>query len=104
MGQVSCDSFCLCEIQQFGGDPLRRCQRDASTPTDIYGYCYVDPAAATDPAEKAAQDAIVASCPDTQKRLLRFAGDGVPAKGAVALIACLGATVQSVSVTPPPMP
>jgi hypothetical protein len=99
-GQTSCDAFCLCEIQQFSGAELRRCQTDGSTPTDIFGYCYVDPSTASD-ADRAAQDTIVASCPDTQKRLLRFAGDNVPAKGAVALIACLGSTQTSAT---PAMP
>ena len=89
-----CDSFCLCEIQQFTDTNLARCQSETTTPTDIYGYCYVDPSTAMDgsPAQNA-QNQIVASCPPTQKRLLRFTGENVPAKGAIAMIACLGATV-----------
>lgn len=85
---VNCQDFCLCEITQFTGQELQRCQSESATPTDIYGYCYVD----ADVSSQA--EAIVASCPATQKRLLRFAGADVPSRGSVALIACLGANVQ----------
>jgi hypothetical protein len=90
---VPCTKFCLCEIQQFTGAELDRCQTSGSTPTDIYGYCYVDPATTTNQARQDQMEAVVASCPPSQKRLLRFTGDGVPAKGALAMIACLGSTV-----------
>jgi hypothetical protein len=92
----ACNSFCLCTIQQHTGSQpggnLYRCQTDTTTPTDIAGYCYVDPSAAADPDLANKQNQIVAGCPDSQKRLLRFTGDNVPAKGSVAMIACLGAT------------
>ena len=92
-GLPNCDTFCLCEIEQFTGANLDRCQGETTTPTDIYGYCYVDPSTAMDAASMNAQNQIVASCPDTQKRLLRFTGENVPAKGSIAMIACLGATI-----------
>ena len=94
--QQSCaESYCLCEIEQFTGDRLALCQA-VTPPSDIYGYCYIDPEALEDgsTAQNNANQ-IVASCPSTQRRLLRFAGDNVPAKGAIALIACLGANVQN---------
>ncbi|MGC4092324.1 MAG: hypothetical protein QM756_31460 [Polyangiaceae bacterium] len=95
-GQIPCDQFCLCEIQQFSGTALTSCQTAAQA-TGTPGYCYVDPLqAAAGSAERTAQEAIVASCPASQKRLLRFVGDNTPAKGAIAMIACLGATVQQV--------
>lgn len=99
-GLQSCESFCFCEIQQFTGPELERCQREPTTPNNIYGYCYVDPSSALDDAGEAAADTIVAGCPATQRRLLRFTGDNVPAKGAVAMIACLGANIQEGEVTP----
>jgi hypothetical protein len=78
------------------GCELRTCQTSTTTPTDIYGYCYIDPLAVEDDAEAAtAAETIVANCPQTQQRLLRFAGTDVPTKGAIALIACLGANVQN---------
>lgn len=89
----ACTSFCLCSIQQHTGNNLNRCQTETTTPTDIAGYCYVDPSTTTgDAADK--QNQIVAGCPDSQKRLLRFTGDNVPAKGSVAMIACLGASIR----------
>ncbi|HEY8944051.1 MAG TPA: hypothetical protein VIM73_07310, partial [Polyangiaceae bacterium] len=95
---TSCESYCLCEIEQFEGANFRRCIEEVTTPSDIHGYCYVDPTASPDDRARMAAEQIVASCPNTQRRLLRFAGDNVPAKGAVALIACLGANVQEVPV------
>jgi hypothetical protein len=92
-GAIDCLSYCLCEIQQFTGDELNRCQTSGSTPTDIFGYCYVDPTTTTDMNRQDQLEAVVASCPPSQKRLLRFTGDGVPAKGSIAMIACLGSTV-----------
>jgi hypothetical protein len=92
-GQRPCQDFCKCEIQQFTGNDLDTCRTSASTPTNIYGYCYVDPLVAP-PGQEDAAETIVASCPSTQKRLLRFAGTDVPRKGSIALIACLGGNVQ----------
>jgi hypothetical protein len=93
MNQTPCKDYCLCEIQQFTGGALNTCQTSGSTPTDIYGYCYVDPTTTDDANKKKLEDAIVAGCPASQKRLLRFAGEGVPAKGSIAMIACIGSTV-----------
>jgi hypothetical protein len=93
MGATPCANYCLCKISQFTGDQLNTCQTSASTPTNIFGYCYVDPSTATDPAKQMAEEQIVSACPASQKRLLRFAGDGVPAKGSIAMIACIGSTV-----------
>ncbi|HET9933980.1 MAG TPA: hypothetical protein VFQ35_24925, partial [Polyangiaceae bacterium] len=94
--QTPCEQFCLCEIQQYSGGDLDTCQTAPQPPGNITpGYCYVDPSTADEGSQKrAAQEAIVASCPATQKRLLRFAGENTPAKGAIAMIACLGANVQ----------
>jgi hypothetical protein len=89
----ACESYCLCKINQFSGDDLRRCQSEPTAPADIFGYCYVDPDTTTDPDAKTRMETIVASCPASQKRLLRFTGENVPAKGSIAMIACLGATV-----------
>jgi hypothetical protein len=91
-----CDQFCLCEIEQYSGPDLHTCQTAPTPPGSLTpGYCYVDPETALD-TDKEAQKAIVAPCPATQRRLLRFAGANTPAKGAIAMIACLGATVQQV--------
>ncbi|HTA93110.1 MAG TPA: hypothetical protein VK745_26205 [Polyangiaceae bacterium] len=86
--QPGCDdsNFCMCEIVQEQGDALAQCQADAPT-VSTPGYCYID-----DPASMALKN-----CPDNQKRLLRFVDDGtskVPAQGAIAFIACLGANID----------
>jgi hypothetical protein len=97
-GTPPCSSYCLCAIQQLPDtDGVNaRCKTSTTAPTDVYGYCYIDPELDADtPGEmmaKATAETLVQGCPSTQRRLLRFAGDNVPAKGAIALIACLGAT------------
>ena len=56
-GLPACASFCLCEIQQFTGNELKQCQESVTTPTNIYGYCYIDPEAAPTPEAEAAATA-----------------------------------------------
>jgi hypothetical protein len=106
-GTGPCTDYCLCTITQFGSRPddpadannLRQCQTQTSTPTDIYGYCYVDPSA-LDPVNTPNYDSLeqaeqsIVNCPKSQQRLLRFAGSEVPKRGAVAMIACLGSTLN----------
>jgi hypothetical protein len=46
------------------------------------GFCYVDPE------QGFGNEAAVASCSVSQKRLLRLLGDDVPATGAMTFIAC----------------
>ena len=89
MGQATCDEsangFCMCEIKQEDGADLTNCQAGSPAPA---GYCYID-----DP-----NSALLKNCPDNQKRLLRFVDDATtktPAQGAIAFIACLGASIGS---------
>ncbi len=93
-----CSSLCLCEIQQLTGGDLNACQTQLAPPNDIYGYCYID--AATDP--PIGDPALVERCPPTQKRLLNFVGSDIPAPGAVAFIACIGASLGEQQMTPAP--
>src|SRR5690606_29614539 len=81
----SCDDRCLCELPQFEGADLARCQSGAELPPQPAGYGYVD-------GERGgAQAALVPKCPATERRLLRFSPE-VPANGATAFIACAGKT------------
>jgi len=104
-----CENYCLCEILPAGGQitdqttggveitdqaALNTCQTSAQTST-FTGYCYVDEAQQIPP-DAAARQAILAKCPPTQKRILRFS-DNTPAKGAIAFIACLGSPVTNVT-------
>jgi hypothetical protein len=88
-----CADYCLCKIEQFTEPDLNKCQTSPSTPQDIFGYCYVDPSTTDQQPKKMQEETIVAACPASQRRLLRFAGDGVPARGAIAMIACIGSSV-----------
>jgi hypothetical protein len=98
----ACNDYCFCELNQFtnmqdvngnGGD-LDEC-KTAGTDPSLFGYCYVDPAA-----EQAAgapqniidgENSLVKDCKSSEKRILRFLGEGVPAKDGLAFIACIGA-------------
>jgi len=85
-GKPACDSFCQCEVRQESGADLTACQKNQDP--EQPGYCYID-----DPSSPA-----VANCPANQKRILRFAdtpSNRIPANGAIAFIACLGAPLQS---------
>jgi len=87
-GQTPCDQFCTCELAQLAAGDLAKCQND-STPPNTPGYCYVNAA----PNEQQVGNAeLVKDCSADAKRLLRFVG-GTPASGAIALVACLGASL-----------
>jgi hypothetical protein len=89
-GQTKCEAFCTCELLQLSGGDLAKCQNDASPPTTP-GYCYVN----ADPNEvPIGNPDLVKDCSADSKRLLRFVGD-TPAPGAIALVACLGASLGS---------
>jgi hypothetical protein len=85
---VDCNSFSMCEIQQFSGADLTSCQEGGEPGA---GYCYVD------------RGALVEACKATERRILRFVGENVPAKGSIAVIACLGATLGNDTMTPTDM-
>jgi hypothetical protein len=86
-GGTPCDDFCTCELEQLSGQELDACQTSESPPATP-GYCYVEPFA--DP--PIGDPVLVKDCTADSKRLLRFVGD-TPAPGAIALIACLGASL-----------
>jgi len=92
-GAVPCDKECYCELTQFTGDELNTCETKPDPGTQ-YGYCYVDPEAATAAGNDAlamGEQALVKDCNPTQRRILRFMGSNVPAKDGLAFIACIGA-------------
>ncbi len=89
-GLTACNDFCTCELKQLSGPDLQSCQNDASAP-NVPGYCYVN-AAPNEPNVGNAE--LVKDCSPDSKRLLRFVGD-TPAKGSIALVACLGASLGS---------
>jgi len=83
---TACNSYCLCKVEPLAGAELDACQagtEDSAT----YGYCYIDPA------QGIGNKALIADCPATTQRSLRFVGDGLPANGSITFMACLGATL-----------
>ena len=107
---AGCDSFCYCELNQFTDDQdaapangvgdLQECKTLANDPGDyLFGYCYVDPAAAEaageDPAVVEGEKQLVKDCKSSEKRILRFMGEGLPAKDGLAFIACIGAAASN---------
>ena len=85
---VRCEDYRLCRVQQLQGPSLERCQQEAGEISDIQGYCYV--AATGD--QSIGNPALVQACRESERRMLRFVGDNVPAQGATVFIACAGDT------------
>jgi hypothetical protein len=82
---------CFCEITQVTGDELNACQNDTANPplangAEVNGWCYVD--ATTTP--YTGNPEIVADCPETEKRIIRFVGEGGAKAGATIFITCSG--------------
>jgi hypothetical protein len=101
-----CDQYCFCRINQFtdqtpDGTPvdannnakldLTECKTTPQDPGNLYGYCYVDPANEPDPDLAEQEQALVKDCKSSEQRILRFLGEGLPAKDGLAFIACVGA-------------
>jgi hypothetical protein len=84
---IACNDYCLCKVEPLAGSELGACQNGTETAAD-YGYCYVDPA------QGIGDPALVADCPATTRRSLRFVGDGLPANGSVTFMACVGSTLD----------
>ena len=92
----ACSSMCLCLLSQEAlGANLDTCQNatDGSDTLLPPGYCYVDPPVAGNTPE------IVAKCPETQRRILRYVGNNistgvaVPLPGSTVFTACQGSAV-----------
>jgi hypothetical protein len=89
-GLPACTDFCFCEIVQFSGDELRVCQTSVTDPGSQYGVCYLDDQYDLDGnGVPDVNPELLASCPDTEKRMLRFMGSDVPASDGRPFIACL---------------
>lgn len=84
---IDCQSLCLCEVNQLEGDELAAC-REGTESRASYGYCYVDPA------QGLGDERLVAQCRPTERRKLRFVGDGLPKNRSIVTIACMGAALS----------
>lgn len=80
---------CFCEIPQTTGAAREACQTSMADPPqadgkDVNGWCYVDPAAGAGTKE------LVETCSASEKRKVRFVGNGAGASGATLFITCSG--------------
>ena len=91
-GNPACTSMCVCQLQQESGSNLATCQNatDGSQSTLPPGFCYVDPSNGA-----GSNAAVVAQCPSTDRRLLRFVGNNrsggghpVPLPGSYIFLSC----------------
>lgn len=88
---AACDAYSLCEIAQLeqGTDQGNVCLNDTGDVNSFSpGYCYVDPA------KGLGNELLVANCPSTQKRLLRFVGNNTPVKNSITFVACTANAAQ----------
>ena len=117
-GTPACSSMCLCLLSQesnatnttgnAAGSDLAVCQnvQDGTENSLPPGYCYVDPALLDANGNPLAGNnpAIVAKCPDTQRRVLRFVGNDpsgggtgihvtVPLPNSFVFTACQGSAI-----------
>jgi hypothetical protein len=82
---------CVCEVQQLEGEALKACQ-DAIPPDPVRtadgqpvnGWCYIDPSIDVGRSE------IVATCPSTERRMVRFTNDGKAQLDSTMFITCSG--------------
>ena len=103
-GQPACNTMCMCTLPQESGANLSVCQNatDGSQDAVDPGYCYVDPANGA-----GTNLDVVAKCPASQQRILRFVGNdptgsgiAVPLAGAFIFTACQGSAIGSAPAAP----
>ncbi|WP_437997850.1 hypothetical protein WMF26_45630 [Sorangium sp. So ce185] len=84
---------CVCEIQQLEGanpgEPAYECRNNVNDNVEsggqpVHGWCYVDPSI------RLGDAAIVADCPSTERRKIRFTGKGEAQQGSTLFITCSG--------------
>jgi len=80
---MSCDSICLCALNQLDGADLKACQT-ADVAPDAPGYCYLD---AVKGEVQAGSAALAQDCVGAAPRRIRFTG-GAPAESSLALLYC----------------
>ncbi|MGK4001033.1 hypothetical protein WMF31_00305 [Sorangium sp. So ce1036] len=80
---------CVCEIQQLENEQADVCRTDLNDNAQLNGqpvdgWCYIDPSI------KVGNPDIVAGCPPTEQRIIRFMGEGKAQQGATLYISCSG--------------
>ena len=90
---LPCNKYTLCKIQQLVGPQGEACKSEPGDIQNTFGYCYIDKD------QNIGNPELVATCPASEKRILRFVGDNVPATGATVFIACAGDTFSRAAAT-----
>jgi hypothetical protein len=83
----SCELYCLCQLDQFTGAAEEQCRTSLSLTGTDAGWCYVDPE------HGIGEPAVVASCPASQRRQVRF-GEPSTRAGLITFIACSDRTTS----------
>jgi hypothetical protein len=78
----------FCEIVQLPGNEACLNDPDPKSSAQANGWCYIDGGAET--GIPIGNPELVASCPDAEKRLMRFVGAGEGRTGATLIITCSG--------------
>jgi hypothetical protein len=96
---VACDSACGCELVQLAGtavdtsSELYACQNELTPAQDLAGFCVIDQERMEGGGPAPIGDhAIVADCPASTQRRIRFLGQDLPSASATVFIACTGST------------
>jgi hypothetical protein len=84
---IDCRDHCMCKLASLEGSALEACRAGSQDP-NVYGYCYIEPDKGFGAPE------LVEGCPESENRLLRYMGGGVPANGSVLFTACLGESLR----------
>ncbi|HSC89528.1 MAG TPA: hypothetical protein VLC09_19735 [Polyangiaceae bacterium] len=105
--EKDCDKFQLCGVKQLspgvpgvsegvqGSTECLNSPKGTEATLVNAGYCYIDPA------QGLGAEELVATCPATQRRLLRFVGADTPKPNSVTFVAC---TADAASVITGPVP
>jgi len=80
-----CQRACLCEVEQIVAEPALSACRNEDNPASAEGWCYV----ADSDDQHIGKPSFVDECPSTERRVLRFVGQGIR-KGALTVISCSG--------------
>jgi hypothetical protein len=68
--EITAAGPCICQIEPLAGDARAACERGDGAFGNASGWCYIDPLQSHD----VRQCDLVAKCPDTQRRILRYFG------------------------------
>ena len=90
-GGRPCGDYKVCEIPQVEPDQNEYAACITGGGGAGNGWCYVDADKIPDTVSRESVEAVLEKCPDTQKRKIRFVGEGQAGSNAYTFYACAGA-------------